>query len=397
VKAPTRLARGSTQLWLVALAVGGALLIVFGPQGWIDLQVYRLGGQAWLDGTQVYGVLLPAARDQWLPFTYPPLAAVLFVPLTLLPLPAGLAVLTAASLAALAFVAGLVAQRIGWQPRLGVLAVCGVVVVALALEPVRETLRFGQINLILMAMVAADCLLRRTPWPRGLLIGLAAAVKLTPAVFVLFFLPGREWKPPVTALAAFVGASLVGAALAPSGWGSYWFGVLLEPDRIGGAGYAGNQSLRGVLHRLALPQSVETIAWVALVVAALAAGWVAVVRLRRAGRDTEAMLVVAAVGLLCSPISWSHHWVWVVPALVVLAAALPNRAAVWTTGAVGTVFLVGPHWLFPKGGDRELSLLAWQQIILDAYVLVAVVAVAVMTWRGAPTTVAVRRAGVSPE
>lgn len=88
---------------------------------------------------------------------------------------------------------------------------------------------------------------------------------------------------------------------------------------------------------------------------------------------------------------------WVVPALVVLAAALPRRAAAWTTGTVATVFLVGPHWLFPKGGDTELSLLVWQQVILDAYVVVAVAAIAVMTWRGAPTTVAVRRAGVSPE
>jgi alpha-1,2-mannosyltransferase len=262
---------------------------------------------------------------------------------------------------------------------------------------VRETLWFGQVNLILMAMVTADCLLRRTPWPRGLLIGLAAAVKLTPAVFVLFFLPRREWKPPVTALATFVGASVLGAVLAPSVWGSYWLGVLLEPDRIGGAGYAGNQSLRGTLHRLALPHSVETITWLALVAATVAAGWVAVLRLRRAGRDVEAMLVVAAVGLLCSPISWSHHWVWAVPALVVLAAAWVNRRVRWTTAALAAVFLVGPHWLFPKGDDRELSLDLWQQVILDTYVVVAIVGVAVMVWRGAPTTVAVRRAVLSPE
>jgi alpha-1,2-mannosyltransferase len=375
--------------------VGGALIIVFGPKGWIDLQVYRLGGRAWLDSTPLYGVLLPAAPDQWLPFTYPPLAAVLFVPLTLIPLPAALAVLTAASLAALAFVAGVVAKRVGWQPRFGVLAVSGAVVMGLALEPVRETLWFGQINLILMAMVTADCLLRRTPWPRGLLIGLAAAVKLTPAVFVLFFLPRREWKPAVTALATFVGASVVGAVLAPSGWGPYWLGVLLEPDRIGEAAYAGNQSLRGALHRLALPHSVETITWLALVAATVAAGWVAVLTLRRAGRDVEAMLVVAAVGLLCSPISWSHHWVWAVPALVVLAAAWENRRVRWTTAALAAVFLVGPHWLFPKGG--ELSLDLWQQVLLDAYVVVAVLGIAVLVWRGAPTTVAMRRAVLSPE
>jgi alpha-1,2-mannosyltransferase len=142
---------------------------------------------------------------------------------------------------------------------------------------------------------------------------------------------------------------------------------------------------------------VETITWLALVAATVAAGWVAALRLRRAGRDVEAMLVVAAVGLLCSPISWSHHWVWAVPALVVLAAAWVNLRVRWTTAALAAVFLVGPHWLFPKGDDRELSLDLWQQVILDTYVVVAIVGVAVMVWRGAPTTVAVRRAVLSPE
>jgi alpha-1,2-mannosyltransferase len=81
--------------------------------------------------------------------------------------------------------------------------------------------------------------------------------------------------------------------------------------------------------------------------------------------------------------------------LVVLAAAWENRRVLWTTAALAAVFLVGPHWLFPKGG--ELSLDLWQQVILDAYVVVAVLGIAVLVWRGAPTTVAMRRAVLSPE
>lgn len=388
MRAPRWSEYAGTRARLVALvalgAVGATLLIVLGPPGWLDLQVYRLGGAAWLDGTPLYGVFFRAGTDEWLPFTYPPLAAVLFVPLAVLPLPAALALITALSLGALAFVAGVVADRLGWRPRAGMLVLGCAVAVALAFEPVRQTLWFGQLNLILMAMVTADCLLRRTPWPRGLLIGLAAAVKLTPAVFVLFFLPHRAWRPTANALAGFVGASLVGVMLAPDASRSYWLGALLDADRVGGAEYAGNQSLRGALRRLALPEVAETVAWLALVAAVVVAGWIGVRRLRRAGRDVEAMLVVAAVGLLCSPVSWSHHWVWVVPAMLVLAVALPRPAVALAMGALATVFLVGPHWLFPYGDGREWSQPGWQHIVVDSYVVVAVVVVVAALRRGAP-------------
>src|SRR5262249_19523042 len=120
------------------------------------------------------------------------------------------------------------------------------------LEPIRECVTFGQINMLLMGAITADCLLRRTPSPRGALIGLAAAVKLTRAAFVLFFLARRQWRPVLVAAASFVAAGLLGLVLAPRDTRAYWFGALLDPARIGGLAFTSNQSLRGLLHRLGL-------------------------------------------------------------------------------------------------------------------------------------------------
>jgi hypothetical protein len=136
----------------------------------LDLDVYRLGARMWLSGGDLYGLLPPTIIGNHLPFTYPPVAAVLFTPFTLVPLPVAGVVLTALSVVALVVV-----------PRLTPARVAVVLPVALLLEPVRETLGFGQVNLLLMALVALDCLHRRPRWPRGVLVGLAAAIKLTPA------------------------------------------------------------------------------------------------------------------------------------------------------------------------------------------------------------------------
>ena len=110
-------------------------------------------------------------------------------------------------------------------------------------------------------MVAADCLLPRTPWPRGMLIGIAAAIKLTPLVFVLFFLPQRQWRTSSIAIGSFLAASLLGFFVAPIDSREYWLHAALDPSRIGRIGYAGNQSLRGALHRLGLPVSLELVLW----------------------------------------------------------------------------------------------------------------------------------------
>ncbi|MGH3911447.1 MAG: glycosyltransferase 87 family protein [Pseudonocardiaceae bacterium] len=362
------------------LVVAWALVIwrvLGGPPGFIDLTVYRAGGYAWAHGIPLYGPQFPALIELLpLPFTYPPISAVLFASLAAVPFPLAAVLLAAASLACLVFVGWLTAWRL--EPdRWRVIQLTGAAVVLGTLtEPVRETLTFGQVNLLLMALVAADCLLPRTPWPRGALIGLAAAIKLTPAMFVLFFVAHRQWRPVLAAGAAFVVATAVGFLAAPGPSVQYWFGgVLTDPSRIGSPGFPSNQSLAGVLHRWELPAAWQIGIWLLGALAVVAAGWVAVRRLCADGHDVAALLAVAATGLLASPVSWSHHYVWAVPALIWFAHRAGRSWQRWAgAAALAGVFVVGPHWLVATREDNTPHWGIGAQIVGNAYVWVAVVA-----------------------
>ncbi|MCX2949098.1 glycosyltransferase 87 family protein [Lentzea sp. NEAU-D7] len=326
-------------LW--GATVAGLLVWVFVRSfgtGVLDLRVYLAGGEAWLAGTDLYTAGFHGPRG--LPFTYPPFAAMVFGVLAPLPLALTAVLFTAAGI-------GLCTAAVRRWAGFGLVALC------LLLEPLRITLDMGQVNLILFGLVAADCLLPRTPWPRGLLVGLAAAVKLTPAIFVLFFLSRGRWRPALTAVATFAACGLLGWALAPDQSKQFWFHAMLDPARVGGLSYSANQSLRGLLFRLGAPEFL----WFAGVAALLVSTIVLLPRLRD---DLTALVAVAATGLLISPVSWSHHWVWIAPALLLLRG--------WVRIAVAAVFAVGPHWLLPTAGDRELAWTWWQHLAGNTYV-----------------------------
>jgi alpha-1,2-mannosyltransferase len=296
----------------------------------IDLEVYRLGTEVWLAGGDLYG-LLPPTSTGYLPFTYPPFAAVLFTPFAVVPYPLAGAALTLLSVAALVVVIVVVLRALGVRPAVPLLA--ALVPLALLLEPVRATLFYGQVNLVLMAAVVLDCLVRRPRWPRGVLVGLAAAVKLTPAAFVLFFLLRGDRRAAVTAVVSFLGAVAVGFALNPGGSVRYWTDLVFDPTRIGAPATATNQSLTGLLSRLGVEPGGL---WLVLAFAVVGVGALAV---RRLTDPVEVLGLNAFVVLLASPVSWSHHWVWCVPALLVAWRMRP----VFAVGGV-LVFLVAPHW-----------------------------------------------------
>lgn len=339
------------RVWAVVAA--GVLVFVCvrsaGP-GLLDLGVYLEGGRTWRSGADLYSPDFQGPGG--LPFTYPPFAALLFSGLTPLPLPITAVLFTAAGIAlftAACHTAALHRSALPWAG-FGLAAVC------LLLEPLRGSIGLGQINMVLIGLVAADCLLPRTPWPRGVLIGLAAAIKLTPAIFVLFFLARRRWRPALTAVGTFAAAGLVGWVLAPAQSLQFWFHAMLDPGRVGGLAYSANQSLHGLLFRLGAPEPV----WLVLCAVVLTSTIFLLPRLRD---DLTAFSAVAAAGLLISPVSWSHHWVWIAPALLLLEN--PVRVA------VAAVFAVGPHWLLPTAGDKELAWAWWQHLIGNSYVWLA--------------------------
>lgn len=363
----------------------------------IDLDVYRIGSRVWLHGGNLYGPLPPTAEGARLPFSYPPIAAVLLSPLTLLPMPTATTLLTLLSVGLTAVVlhvflaaAWRTENTARWQMAGWLLPA------ALMLEPVRNTINYGQVNLLLMALVGADCLLLGTRWPRGALVGLAAAVKLTPAGFVLFFLLRRDYRAARTAAVSFCAANAFGFALAWRESVQYWTSVVFQSSRPGNPAYTANQSIEAVLTRAGMaPHSLVGLgAWlVGSVVVVLLAS----IGMRPAldrGLDAWALSLNAFAALLISPISWSHHWTWGETAMLALAClSLREQRTAWRRGglslaAAGTImFAVSPQWWFPSAG---LYWAWWEQLVGSSYVILAVIvliATAYAAHRRAPTAV----------
>jgi len=346
----------------------------------IDLDVYRTGTGVLLHGGDLYGRLPRLGDGHQLPFTYPPFAALCFVPLAILGYSTANWLLTGVTIACVAgslwcFAASTPGQAGARMRRLLPWALPA----ALLLEPVRSTLTYGQINALLMALVTFDCLARAPRWPRGILVGIAAAVKLTPGVFLLFFLLRRDLRSAARAGLSFAACTGIGFALAPHDSLRYWTQVAYQPARIGGIAYASNQSILGILARLGLSNPVRAWLWLALCLLVAALAVTGMRGALRSGHVTYALLLNAAAGLLVSPISWSHHWVWAAPALLTcLATTSPNRRRPPTFAVLALLtFAIAPHWLLPSGGGRELRWSWWQQAMGDSYALTALVA---LTW-----------------
>lgn len=353
----------------------------------IDGEVYQLGARAWLTGHDLYGDLGPTRSGQRLPFLYPPFAAVVFSPLALASKTTGIVVISV--LSHLALLATLYAVLnsctfLAGRRNAVLLATAAALPLATIAEPVQETFDYTQINLVLMALVAIDCLWRtgpgrRTPYPRGLLVGLAAGLKLTPAVFLLFFLLRKDYRAVATAVGAFAGTVLVGALLSFEDSRRFWLSEMLAsstvqfgPKYTGDAStYAGNQSLRSLLAKFDLPGLWLTVVFVLVVLLVATA---AVLGMRHALRRRDlplAVVINGVLGLLVSPISWSHHWVWAVPALVLLlgaAFAQRNGPLLAASSLVAGFFLMAPHWKMPQGRGKELRWDVFQQLLGNAYV-----------------------------
>jgi alpha-1,2-mannosyltransferase len=362
----------------------------FGPYR-IDLDVYRIGSRVWLRGGNLYGPLPPTSGGARLPFSYPPIAAVLLAPLSLVPMDVATTTLTLASIGLTALVlrvflgSGLASGPPSrpWPESWRTVAI--LLPAALFLEPVRNTLDYGQVNVVLMALVTLDCLTARPRWPRGALVGLAAAVKLTPAAFVLFFLLRRDYRAAATACASFAAAAAAGFLFAWHDSAAYWTSVVFQADRPGSPVYAANQSIAGVLARAgADPHSAAgTAAWLAL---SAGAGVLACRGMRHALARSEsawALSLNAFAALLISPISWSHHWVWGEVAMLALAVhsgansrGRRRRGALAVAVCGLVVFAAAPQWWFPSGGNRELHWAAWQQVLGGSYVLLALTVLA---------------------
>lgn len=335
---------------LFVLAVGGyALLAHAFPQDYwrqTDATVYRDGGIAVRHHPAgLYTLPLGVAK---LPFTYTPFAALTFALPSVLPFSAwqiALAVVTIGLLPVVIYLALGIAGRPAGAARLaGAFALAAV---GLWLEPVFSTLLFGQINLVLLALVVGDLALPDRMRVKGVGIGVAAGIKLTPLIFIPYLLLTRRIRAGLVAAATFAGTVALGFALLPHASASYWGGQFGKPGD--GPWHLVNQSVNGVAQRLthAGPHA-HTLWLLGAVVAGLAGLATAVVAARR-GHALLGLTLAAATSLLVSPISWSHHYVYVLPALV-LAAYGPRRTAARVAGVAALVALFAA-WPLPIGDD----------------------------------------------
>jgi hypothetical protein len=370
---------------LCAALYGGSILVLLLShmgRGWgfVDLTIYRYGGEAALEGAHLYALRFPGA----LAFTYPPFAALLFTSLTVPSMTVLRPLLTAGDLLLLPAMLGFalrLAPVSGWLSRsqairVALLAAAG----AIWLEPVWTTLRYSQIDLLIGALVLYD--LSRPDGSRwkGAAIGVAIGLKLTPVIFALYLLLSRRYRAAAVSAAAFCGTLALAFLVLPGDSREYWGGAFIDSSRVGRIENAANQSLRGALARLVHSLDVQT-AWLCVAVAVGLVGMATAVAAARRGDEARGFALCAITGLLVSPVSWSHHWTLAVPALLAVALGAYRKgsiAGLAASAAAATLALSHVIWWVPVNRPRhsELHLGSLQLLYADAYVLAGLGALA---------------------
>jgi len=304
------------------------VLLVPGRRGFFDVGVYYGAVQHWVGGGDLYDYLRPGTVYG---FTYPPFAAMLMTPLA----PLSWHTVIAVSIVVNVVAGGLVLRwLVGSFGRAWLL----VALLCVFLAPVRDTVSFGQVNLVLLALVWWD--LRRGS---GVGVGIATAVKLTPGLFVLYLALARRWRPFLVAVATVAGAILLAAAIAPAASRTFWTEALWNTGRVGDLAYVSNQSLRGVLARADLPGW----SWAVAVLLVCALWMVRAGRAARAGDHATGFALTGAATCLISPVTWVHHLVWLLPALYLAWRSGRARPVVV---AAYVLLCTSAVWLWSDGG-----------------------------------------------
>ncbi|NUU26034.1 MAG: DUF2029 domain-containing protein [Streptomycetaceae bacterium] len=259
-----------------------------------------------------------------LPFIYPPFAALVFykLPFSFAMLKLVVTGLTLACLLAVVWASwGMLGYRRDWGRLGATLAVAGVV---LWLEPIQQTLLFGQVNVILMAAVFLDLALPDTRWWKGVGIGLATGFKLTPGIFVVYLILTRRFRAAAVAVATFAATVLGAWVLIPRASKTYWTDAIGVGNQVG-QDFISNQSFNGMLRRVLDEGPAEKPLWLLLCALTAVVGLGAATLLSLRGRELAGVVTCGITGLLVSPISWTHHWVWIAPVFVLIAHVSVTR------------------------------------------------------------------------
>lgn len=418
-----------------------------------DVYVYWYALNNWFSGNSLYDwYALPDYKMY--PFTYPPFGAWALSPLTWFDYETAARLMIMAIALQTAVIVALIGRSLGWSwGSAFAIAPWAAILVQQCLEPFTQSVGFAQVNTAMMALVMIDVAAPPSWKGRGVASGLAAAIKLTPAIAVLIFLLRRQWRSAITMVATSLAVTLLSWVISPGESARFFFDAMWDPQRAGDAYYTSNQNLKGFVAR-ALPENTWSIAWAITVALALvAAVWLCLciqaaatsvvtpyviyddaapgplnaaapatgatvyaasaALAAPAGDAVElaasdavaapdavattpaapvlpenlATLLTAAVimtlGLLVSPITWSHHWVWGLASVVALiAVALRLKSAPLAALALvqGALFIMAPHWWFSHGQVNELHWNVVEQLVGSSYTLAAIASGVALAW-----------------
>ncbi|GAA5183085.1 alpha-(1-2)-phosphatidylinositol mannoside mannosyltransferase [Rugosimonospora acidiphila] len=327
----------------VVLAVTAAQYLYGNRHDFFDLKIYYSAIHWWAHGHRLYTYTQPDRVQASLGFTYPPFAAVLMYPMIWLPLKLVIVLVWLGSgvcvVVTSAWLLGPIAARHGWP---GWYLFFIVVPLITTLEPIRENTAFGQINMFLAILILWDLLFalpRGAPFS-GVGVGLATAIKLTPGIFILYLLVTRRFRAAGVATGTALGTTLLAAILAPRDSWQYWEQTLWKTQRIGHLYLNQNQSIMGMISRIARPDQPGSLLWLLVVLVIGGYGLWRAGRAASAGDQLTALTLTGLAGSLVSPVSWQHHLYWFVPALIVLldVAATPGVARrrwyAWAGGVI---------------------------------------------------------------
>lgn len=412
-----------------------------------DVYVYWYALNNWFSGNSLYDwYALPDYKMY--PFTYPPFGAWALSPLTWFDYETAARLMIMAIALQTAVIVALVGRSLGWSwGSAFAIAPWAAILVQQCLEPFNQSVGFAQVNTAMMALVMIDVAAPPSWKGRGVASGLAAAIKLTPAIAVLIFLLRRQWRSAITMVATSLAVALLSWVISPGESARFFFDAMWDPQRAGDAYYTSNQNLKGFVAR-ALPENTWSIAWAITVALALVAAVWLCLRIQAAATsvvtphsayddaapgplnaaapatgatvsaasaalaapagdavelaasdavattpaapvlpENLATLLTAAVimtlGLLVSPITWSHHWVWGLASVVALiAVALRLKSAPLAALALvqGALFIMAPHWWFSHGQVNELHWNVAEQLVGSSYTLAAIASGVALAW-----------------
>ena len=377
---PNTTVAGKIALAALALTVVGWLIYIEFTGG-LDFNVYRLGAMTIFDNEGMHKDLY--ARDLLdygalkLPFTYPPFAALLFMPFAFLPFGVGVGIMYAISIGVAWWMATLIydyatsrGYHIPFQDKLGRYGTIAVLTFIIILSgPWRRGLALVQVNPIILILVLADFLRPAKRIPRGALIGIAGGIKLTPLAFGLILLMRKDWRGVASVAGGFVGTIALGFLAVPGEAAYYWGVAVRNTSRIGVTAFYDNVSLTGIFAHQGVPEPIATVLVVALSLFLLVATAALMRLFIRANMVFSQVALNAFLMLQISPISWSHHNTWYPVLLVALCLEIfplimpAARPVVYVLSTFASVIaLVGmyisPFWLAvlfsPKYSSHEM-------------------------------------------